>query len=238
MEGPPNQDAEIAKRYPDGQLKKRHFAEVINLADTSLDSQVVKQLLGLANNKTIPAIVRASALEHLRPTAVNLGFENIDPLLSDENAWVRTAAANLMVFSADEKKTDRLLPLLSDPIRSVRLEAIKAFLSHDLEGLELSDSVAVKKAMKEYQQSLSAKADFPETQMVIGGVALTTRNITAAISAFNQAVEMDPQLIQAWVMLARIQAAVGQNDDAKVTLRKAIKVNPNNEELQNFINNL
>jgi predicted CXXCH cytochrome family protein len=230
--------AEIAKRYPDGQLKKRHFAEVLNLADTSLDSRVVKQLLGLANNKTIPAIVRASALEHLRATAGNLDFEIVDPLLSDENAWVRTAAANLFVFSDDEKKTHRLLPLLNDPVRSVRLEAIKAYLSHDLEGLALSDRAAVKKAMKEYQQSLSAKADFPETQMVIGGVALTTRNITAAISAFSQAVEMDPQLIQAWVMLARIQAAVGQNDDAKVTLRKALKVNPNNEELGNFIKNL
>ncbi|MCG7872785.1 MAG: tetratricopeptide repeat protein [Candidatus Thiodiazotropha lotti] len=230
--------AEIAKRYPDGQFKKRHFAEVINLADTSLDNQVVKQLLGLANNKTIPAIVRASALENLRPAAGNLDFDKIYPLLSDENAWVRTAAANLFVFSADEKKTDRLLPLLSDPIRSVRLEAIKAFLSHDLERLALSDSAAVKKAMKEYQQSLSAKADFPETQMVIGGVALTTRNISAAISAFSQAVEMDPQLIQAWVMLARIQAAVGQNNDAKLTLRKALKENQNNEELQNIFNNL
>ncbi len=92
--------------------------------------------------------------------------------------------------------------------------------------------------MKEYQQSLIAKADFPEIQMVIGGVALTTRNIPAALNAFNRATEMDPQLVQAWIMLARIQAAIGQTDEVKKTLSEAITVNPDNNELQELIKNL
>jgi Tfp pilus assembly protein PilF len=70
--------------------------------------------------------------------------------------------------------------------------------------------------------------------MVIGGVALTKRNIPAAISAFSEAIEMDPQLVQAWVMLARIQATVGQPNELKKTLDKEIKANPNNQELLQF----
>ncbi|MCG8082905.1 MAG: tetratricopeptide repeat protein, partial [Candidatus Thiodiazotropha taylori] len=58
--------------------------------------------------------------------------------------------------------------------------------------------------------------------------------VPAAISAFSQAVEMDPQLIQAWIMLARIKAAVGQTSEAKQTLRKAVQANPDNKELQQF----
>jgi tetratricopeptide (TPR) repeat protein len=222
---------EIAKRKPDGQLYKRHFAEVFNSADNRMNNKIVKQLLDLANDQKLPAIVRASALERLFPVAGNLDFNVIDVLLTDDNAWVRVAAVNLLVYSPYKKKIQKLLPLLSDSVRSVRLEAVKAFLGTNLEGLTFSDSVTVKKAMKEYQQSLVNKADFPEVQMVIGGVALTKRNIPAAISAFSQAVEMDPQLIQAWVMLARIQAAVGQPNELKKTLNKAINANPNNLEL-------
>ncbi|MFC6688899.1 hypothetical protein [Jhaorihella thermophila] len=48
---------------------------------------------------------------------------------------------------------------------------------------------------------------FPETHMVIGGTALTMRNTPAALGAFREAVRMDPQREEAWVMLARITAA-------------------------------
>jgi tetratricopeptide (TPR) repeat protein len=229
---------EIAKRKPGGQLRKSHFAEVFNSADSRMNNQTVRQLLDLANDQKLPAIVRASALERLFPVAENLDFNVIDALLADDNAWVRVAAANLLVHSPNKNKIKKLLPLLSDSVRSVRLEAVKAFLETNLEGLTFSDNVAVKKAIKEYQQSLANKADFPEVQMVIGGVALIKRNISAAISAFSQAVEMDPQLIQAWVMLARIQAAVGQPNELRKTLDKAIKANPNNLELQQFSKNL
>jgi predicted CXXCH cytochrome family protein len=223
--------AEIAKRYPDGRLKQSHFAEVFNSADTRMNNQTVKQLLVLANDQKVPAIVRASALERLFPVVGNLDFNEIDVLLTDDNAWVRTAAVNLIVYSPHENKVQKLLPLLSDSTKSVRLEAVKAFLETNQEGLTFSERLTVNKVMKEYQQSLADKADFPEIQMVIGGVALTKRNIPAAISAFSQAVDMDPQLIQAWIMLARIHAAVGQTIEVKKTLEKAMEANPNNLDL-------
>ena len=52
--------------------------------------------------------------------------------------------------------------------------------------------------MREYQRSLVAKADFPESQMVIAGTALVLRNLLAAEHAFAEAVTLDPQLTRAW----------------------------------------
>lgn len=225
---------EIAKRYPKGQLKKTHFAELFNTIVNRMDNERVKQLLALVNDQKLPAIVRASALERLFPVIGKLDFREIESLLTDDNAWVRTAAANLIVYSNHTNKAQILLPLLHDTVRSVRLEAIKAYLEKIPDEVTFSERVTIKKVMKEYQRSLVAKADFPEIQMVIGGVALTKRNVPAAISAFSQAVEMDPQLIQAWIMLARIKAAVGQTSEAKQTLRKAVQANPDNKELQQF----
>ena len=61
--------------------------------------------------------------------------------------------------------------------------------------------------------------------MVLGGVALTLRNLPAAVNAFQRAVDMDPQLTRAWMMLARIQAAIGDRDAVRKTLEQAIASN-------------
>ncbi|MES9945037.1 MAG: multiheme c-type cytochrome [Candidatus Thiodiazotropha sp.] len=230
--------AEILKRYPEGNLNTKHFAEIFSAANMQLDDQGIKQLVNLAVSDQMPAIVRASALERLLPVARQLNFKKLEPLLSDKSAWIRVSAANLLVMSSDKNKQSKLLPLLNDQVRSVRLVAVKGFLNSNLDDMSFSASTAVKKAMKEYQQSLLAKADFPETQMVIGGVALTRRNIPAAISAFGRAVKMDPQLTEAWMMLAKIHVAIGQSDEARQTLKKAIKINPNSDELRKFIKSL
>ncbi|MBW9258061.1 MAG: tetratricopeptide repeat protein [Candidatus Thiodiazotropha sp. (ex. Lucinisca nassula)] len=68
-------------------------------------------------------------------------------------------------------------------------------------------------------------------------MALTKRNIPAALSAFSQAVEMDPQLIQAWIMLVKIKAAVGETSEANHMLNMAIDANPDNKELMQLLKN-
>ena len=227
---------EISKRYPHGYLNKAHFAEIFHRATSNLDKQTIKQLIELAGDKKMPAIVRASALERLSPAGAGLELDKIEPFLSDENTWVRASAARLATMSDDETKSTKLASLLTDPARSVRLEAIKAYLDGTANKLSFSASVAVNKVMKEYQQSLADKADFPEVQMALGGVALTRRNAPAAISAFERAVTMDPQLVQAWIMLARIYAAVGQADQVRHTLTQAINANPEDETLRQLGN--
>ena len=81
-------------------------------------------------------------------------------------------------------------------------------------------------AMREYQSSLMAKSDFPETQLTIAGTALVQRKFPAAEQAFAEAVRMDPQLVDGWVMLARIRAAEGRLSAAEEALRGALAANP------------
>ncbi|MBV2090972.1 MAG: tetratricopeptide repeat protein [Candidatus Thiodiazotropha sp. (ex Ctena orbiculata)] len=68
-------------------------------------------------------------------------------------------------------------------------------------------------------------------------MALTKRNIPAALSAFSQAVEIDPQLTQAWIMLVKIKAAVGETSEANQMLNMAIDANPDNKELMQLLKN-
>ena len=54
----------------------------------------------------------------------------------------------------------------------------------------------------------------------------------AATSAFERAVEMDPQLVDGWIMLARIRAVLGDEDGVRATQETAISSNPENQQLK------
>ena len=72
--------------------------------------------------------------------------------------------------------------------------------------------------------------------MAIGGMSLVLRDVAGAEQAFREAARLDPQLVRAWVMVARILAATGDMDGAKVTLDDALVANPENEFLRSLRN--
>jgi hypothetical protein len=72
----------------------------------------------------------------------------------------------------------------------------------------------------------------PDIQLAIGGVALILRNLLATTGAFERAVEMDPQLVDTWMILARIKAAIGDREGANKTRKPAVSRNLTDPSLQ------
>lgn len=223
---------ELRQRFPRGRSGESHFGELFAALDNTPDSETVQQLIDLAKDRKKPAIVRASAVQRLAPMADAGLAEELSLLLDDRSAWVRAAAIALQRQLPRQRRIKALAPLLNDPMQSVRIEAAKASLDIPQGDVPENVRTSLQKAMGEMQLSLLAKADFPESQLVIGGVALTLRNLPAASSAFQRAVEMDPQLVQAWLMLARIQAVQGDHISIGHTLKAAIQANPDSIELK------
>jgi cytochrome c-type biogenesis protein CcmH/NrfG len=85
---------------------------------------------------------------------------------------------------------------------------------------------ALGSSMREWQGALIAKADFPETQLVLAGIGLTTRRMETALRAFEEAVNLDPQLEEGWVMMVRIHAALGNSQAARDVADRAVEANP------------
>ena len=230
---------EIKSRFPNGQSGQSHFGELFAAVDEgSLSTQTSEQLIELANNTTMSPIVRASALQRLTHLMSPNQADNLSVLLSDKSPLVRMAAIPLYRSVPQQQRIKALTPLLKDPMQSVRIETAKTLLDVSVGALSEQNSIDLRNAMSELQRSLMAKADFPESQLVIGGVALTLRNLSAATHAFQRAVQMDPQLVQAWLMLARIQAVQGDIDSVRVTLKKAIQENPENPQLKQLLEQL
>lgn len=86
--------------------------------------------------------------------------------------------------------------------------------------------------MNEWQAALGGRLDFPETHLQLGGMALSMRNLPAAASAFREVVRLDPQQIEAWVMLARIAAATEGATATRTVIDEALAANPEDPILQ------
>jgi tetratricopeptide (TPR) repeat protein len=228
--------AEVSRRFPDSTHRQPTFASAFAAAWNDVDQKgTAEELLKIAFDHGNAGIVRATALAMLEPFASPDLAERSSPVLRDPDPLVRSAALPLQQTASPLLRIERLLPLLQDPMRSVRIEAARSILDVPTPYFNEADRSAVQSAMREYQESLLAKADFPEAQFAIAGTALVQRNFSGAEQAFAEAVRMDPQLVHGWVMLARIRAAEGRPNAAEDALNAALAANPGNKELSTLL---
>ena len=180
----------------------------------------------------LAGIVRATALDLLVPVADPSIADRAAPLLADPDPLVRAAAAALQRGVPDgAARLERLAPTLADPLRSVRIAGAKAMLGADPAAAPAAQRAALADASAEWQRALASQIDFPETNMQIGGAALASRSLDVADSAFGEAVALDPQLVHAWAMLARIRAATGDTAGARAALDAGLAANPGQPDL-------
>jgi predicted CXXCH cytochrome family protein len=214
--------AELERRFPDSGHRGPHFATAFAAARWVPEEQALA-LVAIAEGDGA-GIVRATALELLPPVgAAEVG--RVAALLSDPDPLVRAAAAGALGGLPPEERLARLAPALADPLRAVRVAAARALLdARPPAGSAETEALAA--AMAEWQAALAARADFPETHLQVGGAGLTMRDWRLAAEAFREAASLDPQLVDAWVMLVRIHAATGDVAAARAALDKALAVNP------------
>ena len=157
--------------------------------------------------------------------------ERVAALVADPDPLVRAAAAGALGGLPPPERLARLAPALADPLRAVRVAAARALLdATPPAGAAAAEPLAA--AMGEWRAALSARSDFPETHMQIGGAGLTLRDWRLAEQAFGEAAALDPQLVDAWAMVVRIRAATGDAAGARAALDKALALNPGNPALR------
>lgn len=229
--------SEIAARYPGDASRGWHYGQV--LAPARLDPfGAATELMEIADYAELPGIVRATAMEMLAPVATPEMADRMAAHLTDPDPMVRAQAVSIQRAAPQQTRAERLIPMLDDPSRSVRIATAREFLTFRVARWPDWVQQDLTRANRDWQLSLAAKADFPETQLVLGGIALTTRNFDAALAAFQDAVKMDPQLLDAWSIIIRLQAAQGQREAALASAREALEDNPMEPMLLGLINQL
>lgn len=224
--------AEIAKRHPDAAARPS-FGPTL-AAGRADPAGTAADLAALAMDAEQAGLVRATALWLLSQGAGPDAADQVAPLLEDDDALVRAAAIGAQNAALPQIRVQRLLDRLGDPARMVRIEAAKAMLNAPIARLPSRFEFLMQRAMGEWRDSLQARIDFPETHMILGGMALTMRNIPAALQAFRETVTMDPQREEAWIMLARITAAVDGPGATLDILQEAREALPDSTALRDL----
>jgi tetratricopeptide (TPR) repeat protein len=222
---------QIAMRFPDTGQRGPNSSLVFAAArlETGGDDE---GLIALAEYTALAGIVRASALDQLRATASEEIAARAAPLIIDADPLVRAAAIALQRRASPPDRVKRIIGAFKDPVKLVRIAAAREFLDAPVARLPDRIDKAARISTDEWRASLFIKRDFPETNMAIGGMQLVLRDVAAAENAYREAVYLDPQLVRAWVMIARILAAIGDRDGVIVALDDALAANPADEFLR------
>ena len=202
------------------------YAAVLNAARKG-EAHAGRKLAALVLDDSAPAIARATALQEmnafLEPAllpAIQAGLASPDPLM--RRAVVET------LQTADAAARLRLVaPLLSDPVRAVRLAAAGAL--SDARPRDVSDPrlrEALESAFKEYLASERLNADRAEHWVNLAGFHFRQGELTEAESAYEQARRRNARFVPAYVNQADMYRQLGREEEGERILREGLEAAP------------
>ena len=154
-----------------------------------------------------------------------------EQLLSDDDPMVRAAATGALRHIDVQDRIALLMPLLTDPSRSVRQRTAVEIAGAGVALLPAADDAAYRKGLQDFLDARMANADMPESHVALGGLALSRRQWDEAQKAFTTATEMDPQMASAWLVLAQLAEARGNPKDAEAALTSGLAASPRNVDI-------
>lgn len=224
---------EIATRFPKSDNRVSQYGLTLARGRDNAFA-AAGELADLATDADQPSIVRATALWLLEQSGDPDIAERLVALLSDADPLIRSAAVGQQRTAPLQQRALRLVDLLDDPVRSVRIAAARALLDAPVARFPDRFAGDFNAAMGEWRSAMASRLDFPETHLQLAGVSLTMRNMVAAERAFAEVVRLDPQRQEAWVMRVRIAAATEGPQRALSIVNAALEVLPDDITLLGF----
>ena len=211
-----------------GQAKKPHFGTTLTAAREG-HAEAVPELVRLAESELQPAIVRATALEELARFP-GQGDEALRMALQSDVALLRHTATMRMVASSPEELVELLAPLLSDPVRGVRMAAVGQLAAVQRELFKPYQLEAFDHALVEFRRSVAYSLDFASSGLNLGNLESALGNRPAAEAAYRQALDVDDLFYPAAMNLAILLAGEGRIDESEELLRGVLGAYPDNPD--------
>jgi tetratricopeptide (TPR) repeat protein len=147
--------------------------------------------------------------------------------LDDPSAVLRAEAARSLSEVAWPTSLEPLKKRLSDPVRTVRLNAVFALIK--LGFLELTDTYAdaYNKAKEEYLGFLKEFPTIYETRVDLGTYLAVHKRYAEALIEYNNARKLRPEAPLAHYYIGITCAQLGRMDEALASLEEVLKLDPN-----------
>ncbi len=224
----------IEKWYGRTPVGFQHFAAALE-AGTQETPEAPQSLTALASDRAQPAIARATALSMLSNLAPSPIDAAIRDGITDPSPLVRSAAARALANSDPAASAMTLAPLLSDPVRSVRIETAEVLAGPPSGAFPANDADALASATDEYIAAQSLNADRPEAHLDLGSLYAREKHFGRAEAELKTALSLDPAFAPAAINLADLYRGQDRDAEGEQILEDAIRRSPNDASLQHTL---
>ena len=192
-------------------------------------------LMALAQNRSAPDIIRASALSLAQPHSNPATLAATQTLLEDGNPLVRIQALGMLAAADSRTRIQMAMPLLTDPIGGVRIEAAQNLA--DIPDTQIPENKKAVRlsAMKEYESALQLESDWPSGNINLANLRLRQGRTDEAIAALKHAIQLDPKFSAAYINLADVYRQQKNDPQAESILQQGLLLSPRDADLHHAL---
>ncbi len=208
----------IKEKY--GPLRIDHFSDHL-LAGYFGNKE---EFVTLFSSNKYPDIARARAIGEYG----NLPLEIEDirlliPFLKDSSPIIRKESILALANADNEIINKHIYPLLQDPVRMVRLAAMRYYI---LQKITIENDSIYNVVNEEYKINLDVNSDFSQGQSHIALYYESKGEIDSAIIAYRRSIEIDNYFNQSRLNLALLLYQKGEFNEAEELYLKVIEQEP------------
>src|SRR5271165_6421129 len=224
----------VAGWFPHGRQTMPHYGSALHAGRIGApDAEQQRDRLVLDRGQ--PAIARGSALLLLPRYASAASEAALTAAIADPDPLVRATAPRAISGSISQSTLRAVATLLRDPVRAVRIEAVRALAGTDLLSLPPQLQTALVSATKELVAAELVDAERPEAHLNLGLLEIRRQQPTEAEREYRTALRLDPAFVPAMVNLADLDRARGMNREEAELLRKAMSLEPDNADVRHAL---
>ena len=215
----------VARWYGPRGRGEVHYGQILHAGRQGFPG-AEPSLIRLAGDRTVPAIVRATAVSLLDQYPGERSVRAIESALYENDPSLRVAGLRAMDGLEPERRFSTAKPLLMDDLRVVRMEAARTLAPVPERSITEADRELLNGAIGEYIESQMFNADRPESHMNLGNLFVARSMLAEAESVYAKSIRLDHRFIPAYVNLADLYRVQNRDAEGERLLLKALEISP------------
>ena len=213
-----------------GPKRKYHYAEDL-IPGSKADANSEVHLTRLLADSAVPDIIKATAANYLGNISTATSLQTLLNCLQNKNAQVRyEALRSLLNYPLDQCQT-RVVPLVKDKVRAVRIAAADVFTGIPIEQIPQEYQEAYSKAKTELESYLNYQVDFAHGNISIADHYSRSNDYLMAEKFYKRALRKDSLANLARLSLSTLYNKQNKNQEALSVLQTAAKIDPKNPQV-------
>jgi Flp pilus assembly protein TadD len=192
-------------------------------------------LAALVLDPKVSAPMRGTAAALLGRHAAADSMQALDVALGASDPLVRTGAVAGLREGPAGVRLSKLFPLLSDPVRAVRIDAARSLATVPEASLTPAQASSIRRGLAEWRKAQLVDADRAEAHLNLGALAAEQGDGATAESEYRRALAIAPGLPAVTVNLADLYRQLGRDGEAEGILGKGIAMSPASADLRHSL---